>query len=170
MTFPARPGVLQYLMNEHHARAAGEMRHERLSQHERAEVVRGEHRVPAPGVLRGARLAGARVVDKARERETECGDLCGRAPHAREIRQVAHDRHRVPARALDRPGLGWQPGRSLSEVGAASRRRRVSPAFRRWRPALLFVRLAGWLVRWTGAGVCGRASRAATSSRVRPGA
>jgi hypothetical protein len=41
-----------------------------------------------------------------------------------------------------------------------------------WRApvALPSARLAGWLVRWTGAGVRGRASRAATSSRARTGA
>jgi hypothetical protein len=41
-----------------------------------------------------------------------------------------------------------------------------------WRApvALPSARLAGWLVRWRGAGVRGRASRVATSWRVRPGA
>jgi hypothetical protein len=95
-------GVFDAGADEHHVRAVGEMRHECLGEHERAEVVRGERRVPALSILRGAHPHDACVIDQSREREIERDDLRGRATHAREIRQVAHDRHRRPARALDR--------------------------------------------------------------------
>ena len=91
-------------------------------------------------------------------RQRPAGIRCG----SRSARQ-----RQVHAPSSGNPGLGGLPGRSLSEVGAASRRRRVSPAFRRWRPALPSARLAGWRVRWTGAGVA-RSSQPGSHQFARP--
>jgi hypothetical protein len=78
------------------------MRHERLGQCERSEAVCCERHVPAKRISCDALLLhDTRVVEKADDRQTECDDLHGRAPHARDIRQVAHDRHGVLALLLD---------------------------------------------------------------------
>ena len=62
------------------------MRHERLCQRERAEMVRRERHVPAQRVLRCAHLRDARIVEQAGDREMERDDLRGRAPAARQDR------------------------------------------------------------------------------------
>jgi len=79
------------------------MRHKRLGQRERAQVVRRERHVPAPCVLRRAHLHDARIVDYASDGKMKIDNLGGRASHARDIRQVALNRHRVSALLLDDP-------------------------------------------------------------------
>lgn len=81
--------------DEDDVRTVGKMRHEGLCQGERAEVVGCECDVPAQRVLSGAHREDARVVEQPGNREIEPDDRRGRAPHARKIRQVAHDRNRV---------------------------------------------------------------------------
>ena len=110
-------GIFYAGADEDDVRSVGEMRHERLCQLERAEMVRRECHVPAQRVLRCAHLPDARIVEQAGDREMERDDLRGRTPHARKIGQVAHDRYRVLALLLDDfctsasfPGRG-QPGR-----------------------------------------------------------
>jgi hypothetical protein len=53
------------------------------SQHEGAKVIRCERHVPAlSGLLRSAHRHDARVVEQPDNRQMECDDLRGRAPHA----------------------------------------------------------------------------------------
>jgi len=78
------------------------MRHERLGQRERPEVVRRERHVPAQRVLRRTHLpADARVVEQAGDRKMERDDFRRRSRHAHRIRQFAHDRNRVLSFLLD---------------------------------------------------------------------
>jgi hypothetical protein len=75
-------------------------------------------------VLRGAHLKYARVVEQAGDRKIERDDLRGRASHARNIRQVAHDRHGVLSPLLD----GLLHLGELSAVAADQEKRRTWPA------------------------------------------
>jgi hypothetical protein len=77
------------------------MRHQRFGQRERSEVVGRECHVPAQRILAGACLHDARVVEQAGDRKMQRDDLRGRATHARQIRQIAHHRHRVLALLRD---------------------------------------------------------------------
>jgi len=60
-------------------RAVGEMRHERVGQHEWTKVVGRERQVPALGVPRGAHLENAGIVEQAGDRKPEGDDLRCRA-------------------------------------------------------------------------------------------
>jgi len=76
-------------------------------------VVGRERQVPALGVPRGAHLENAGIVEQAGDRKPEGDDLRRRAPHARKVGQVAHDRCRALAFSLD--------GRRISSSFLASR-------------------------------------------------
>jgi hypothetical protein len=52
-------------------------------------------------LVQNPRFGNASAHWQAGDRKRQRDDLRGRAPHARKIRQVAHDRHRVLASLLD---------------------------------------------------------------------
>jgi hypothetical protein len=76
------------------------------------------------------------------------------------------------ASALNAAALAWVSVAGDQVIPSCPPGRSAVMGVLPWRApvALPSARLAGWLVRWRGAGVRGRASRAATSSRVRTGA
>jgi hypothetical protein len=64
--------------------------HERLGERERPEVVGREGEVPSLRAAAGPVRHDAGIVEQAGDRKIERDDLCGRAPRARDVGQLAN--------------------------------------------------------------------------------